>query len=166
MRSVGVAEVKEVVKTASVNRGISGKKTVLFLDEIHRFNKQQQDALLPHVESGLLTIIGASTENPSFALNRALLSRCQVLVLEKLTADDIQRVIQRALQETQRAGRGGEGQGGGRREAACQHPADAGGRWGAWQGKVRVEDVAMAALVRLADGDARVALNILDSGGP
>jgi len=160
--SVGVAEVKEVVKTASTNRSISGKRTVLFLDEIHRFNKQQQDALLPHVESGLLTLIGATTENPSFALNRALLSRCRVLVLEKLTADDIRAVIQRALHEMQEMREAGREAG--RQEAACQHPVDAGSGWGAWQGKVRVEDAAMAALVGLADGDARVALNTLDSG--
>ena len=143
--SVGVAEVKEVVRTASTNQSMFGKRTVLFLDEIHRFNKLQQDALLPHVESGLLTLIGATTENPSFALNRALLSRCRLMVLEKLSDDNIRAVVSRAL-----GGAGDPGVGDG----------DAGG-WHSWPGEVRLEERALAALVRLADGDARVALNTL-----
>lgn len=90
----GVKDIREVSEAASK----SGKPTLLFLDEIHRFNKSQQDALLPHVESGLITLIGATTENPSFALNNALLSRARVYVLKSLEPDTLIPLLQRAMQ--------------------------------------------------------------------
>uniref|UniRef100_A0A182Q8F0 AAA+ ATPase domain-containing protein n=1 Tax=Anopheles farauti TaxID=69004 RepID=A0A182Q8F0_9DIPT len=94
----GVAEVKEVVKVAK-NEAKFKRRTVLFMDEIHRFNKLQQDIFLPHVESGAITLIGATTENPSFSLNSALLSRCRVMVLEKHTVESMMRILERALPE-------------------------------------------------------------------
>lgn len=93
--TAGMADVRKVVERAKVNRE-DGKQTVLFVDEIHRFNKAQQDAFLPHVESGLITLIGATTENPSFEVIRPLLSRSRVLVLEAHTKDDIIAIISRA----------------------------------------------------------------------
>lgn len=94
--SAGVKEVREAVKQAQ-EAVSAGRPTVLFLDEVHRFNKAQQDALLPHVESGLLTLIGATTENPSFEVNPALRSRARVYVLKALSEDDLMRVLERAL---------------------------------------------------------------------
>ena len=95
----GVKEIREVVEQASVWRA-NGRQTILFVDEVHRFNKSQQDAFLPHVESGLLTFIGATTENPSFEVNNALLSRATVYVLEPLNAQELNELIQRASQAT------------------------------------------------------------------
>ncbi|MDC9715220.1 MAG: replication-associated recombination protein A [Gammaproteobacteria bacterium] len=92
----GVKELRAVVENAKKFQNI-GQKTVLFVDEIHRFNKAQQDGFLPHIESGLITLIGATTENPSFELNRALLSRLSVYVLEPLNADELTQILQRAL---------------------------------------------------------------------
>jgi putative ATPase len=94
----GVKDIREAVARAETNRAI-GRHTILFVDEIHRFNKAQQDALLPHVESGLVTFIGATTENPSFEVVGALLSRAQVYVLQSLTAEDLQSLFERARQE-------------------------------------------------------------------
>ncbi|SFV86760.1 FIG065221: Holliday junction DNA helicase [hydrothermal vent metagenome] len=92
----GVKELRVVVENARKFQNI-GQKTILFVDEIHRFNKAQQDAFLPHIESGLITLIGATTENPSFELNRALLSRVSVYVLEALSAEEMAQILQRAL---------------------------------------------------------------------
>jgi putative ATPase len=92
----GVKELRAVVENAKKFQNI-GQKTVLFVDEIHRFNKAQQDGFLPHIESGLITLIGATTENPSFELNRALLSRLSVHVLEPLNATELMQILQRAL---------------------------------------------------------------------
>jgi putative ATPase len=97
----GVPRVREVIAEAQQRRQL-GRGTILFCDEIHRFNRAQQDAFLPHVESGVVTLIGATTENPSFELNGALLSRTQVFVLERLTADDIGRLLEMALSDTER----------------------------------------------------------------
>jgi putative ATPase len=91
----GVKEIRDAVERATVARG-SGRRTVLFVDEVHRFNKAQQDAFLPHVESGLLTFIGATTENPSFEVNSALLSRATVHVLKPLVDADLARLLERA----------------------------------------------------------------------
>lgn len=129
--SAGVKDVREAVAEAERVRG-RGQKTVLFLDEIHRFNKAQQDALLPHVESGLLTLIGATTENPSFEVNPALRSRARTLVLEALTPEEIRGLLEHALTDP----RGLPGVG-----------AEAG---------------ALDLLARLADGDARRALSTLE----
>ena len=96
----GVKEIREAVERARVNRA-AGRQTILFVDEVHRFNKAQQDAFLPHVESGLLTFIGATTENPSFEVVGALLSRAQVYVLKPLDEDDLAALLQRALIEAE-----------------------------------------------------------------
>jgi putative ATPase len=101
----GVKDVREVVAGAKANRRLGGRLTVLFVDEIHRFNKAQQDAFLPHVESGLLALIGATTENPSFELIPALVSRARVLVLDPLTKENLALLAQRALTETKGLGR-------------------------------------------------------------
>lgn len=93
----GINDVKEVVKQAKTFQDTLKKRTILFMDEIHRFNKLQQDAFLPHVENGTIILLGATTENPSFSLNSALLSRCRVIVLEKLESSDILKILRRAL---------------------------------------------------------------------
>ncbi|CBZ56249.1 putative ATPase, AAA family domain containing protein [Neospora caninum Liverpool] len=125
----GVNDVRKVVQEALTLRATTKQKTILFLDEIHRFNKAQQDALLPHVESGTVTLIGATTENPSFEVNRALLSRCRVCKLEPLTEDNLTVILQRAAKEE----------------------------------NVTVTEAAVRVLCRLADGDARRALNMLEN---
>lgn len=95
----GVKDIREAVEHAQVVRANSGRRTILFVDEVHRFNKSQQDAFLPHVESGLFTFIGATTENPSFEVNGALLSRAAVYVLKSLSDDDLDALIDRACIE-------------------------------------------------------------------
>lgn len=129
--SAGVKDVREAVTEAERLRG-RGQRTILFLDEIHRFNKAQQDALLPHVESGLLTLIGATTENPSFEVNPALRSRARTLVLEALSQDEVRHLLNRALTDE----RGLKG--------------------------VQVQEDALDLLSRLAEGDARRALGTLE----
>ena len=94
----GVKEIREAIELAQQNMAQYGKQTILFVDEIHRFNKSQQDALLPHVESGLFTFIGATTENPSFEVNSALLSRAQVYVLKSFNSDELKQLFDRACQ--------------------------------------------------------------------
>lgn len=96
----GVADLKRVFQYAQERRSLQGKGTLLFVDEIHRFNKSQQDGFLPYVEDGTVILVGATTENPSFELNAALLSRCQVFVLNRLTADDFEELLLRAEKET------------------------------------------------------------------
>src|SRR6185312_14293802 len=98
--ATGVKEMREVLEEAKRLR--SRKRTILFLDEIHRFNRSQQDVFLPYVESGDIVLIGATTENPSFELNGALLSRCKVVVLEPLAPEAIARIVARALQDIDR----------------------------------------------------------------
>src|SRR5207248_4138023 len=93
----GVKEVRETIERARLERKARGIPTLLFVDEIHRFNKAQQDAFLPHVEDGSITLIGATTENPSFSVNAALLSRCKVFRLESLSPDEITWILRRAL---------------------------------------------------------------------
>jgi len=95
----GVKDIREAVERAEMSRGAMGRRTILFVDEVHRFNKSQQDAFLPHVESGLFTFIGATTENPSFEVNGALLSRAAVYVLKSLTDDDLSAMLDRAATE-------------------------------------------------------------------
>ena len=94
----GVKEIRDAVERAKLTRDQSGRATIMFVDEVHRFNKSQQDAFLPHVESGLLTFIGATTENPSFEVNGALLSRAQVYVLESLKPEDLDALVQRGFE--------------------------------------------------------------------
>jgi len=98
----GVAQIREVVAEAQGRLAEGGERTVLFLDEIHRFHKGQQDALLPHVEAGTITLIGATTENPSFEVNAALLSRCKVVALEPLAEADLRLLVDRALEDRER----------------------------------------------------------------
>ncbi len=104
----GVKDLREAVAEAAVRRDQQGERTVLFVDEIHRFNKAQQDALLPHVEAGTVVLIGATTENPSFEVNAALLSRAKVVVLRALSEGDLRLVVDRALDDAER-GLGGRG---------------------------------------------------------
>ncbi len=102
----GIKEIREAIERARHNRD-AGRRTILFVDEVHRFNKSQQDAFLPHVEEGTITLIGATTENPSFELNSALLSRAKVYLLKALTADDIELVLTQAMTDKER-GYGGQ----------------------------------------------------------
>jgi putative ATPase len=131
----GVKEVREVLRAAEQRRQREGRRTVLFIDEIHRFNKGQQDALLAHVESGDIILIGATTENPSFEVNAALLSRCRVVVLKPLSESDLLTVLRRALGDSER---------------------------GLGSLAADVADEALIFLARAADGDARTALNVLE----
>ncbi len=133
--AVGVKEIREVAERARRDAA-AGRRTVLFLDEIHRFNRSQQDALLPHVESGTLTLIGATTENPSFEVNGALLSRCRVFTLRPLCSADLRTLVLRALADPER-GLGHSG--------------------------LRLSPEALDAVVEVADGDARRALGLLES---
>ena len=102
----GIREIKDVIAAADHRRRQTGRRTILFVDEIHRFNKAQQDAFLPHVEAGTIMLVGATTENPSFEVNSALLSRAKVYVLEPLTADDIVSILERAPWPTRERGLG------------------------------------------------------------
>ncbi len=130
----GVKDIRAAVSEAEQHRQMSNRGTVLFLDEVHRFNKAQQDAFLPFVEDGTLTFIGATTENPSFELNNALLSRARVYVLRSLTEDDLIAVLTRALGDSER------GLGGG----------------------YDIDDASLRTIAAAADGDARRALNLLE----
>src|SRR5438094_5891115 len=98
----GVKEIREVIAEADRERGRHGARTILFVDEIHRFNRAQQDAFLPHVEKGTVVLVGATTENPSFEVNSALLSRCRVYVLRALEEDDLLAIMRRALGDGER----------------------------------------------------------------
>ncbi|MEM7518283.1 MAG: AAA family ATPase, partial [Planctomycetota bacterium] len=98
----GVPDLKKAFAEAEARRD-TGRATLLFVDELHRFDKRQQDSFLPHMETGLITLVGATTENPSFALNRALLSRAAVLKLERLDRDDLEELLQRAEKELERS---------------------------------------------------------------
>jgi len=129
----GVKDVRKVIEKAEDNFE-KGKKTILFIDEIHRFNKAQQDALLPAVESGKLVLIGATTENPFFEIIRPLLSRCLLMVMEPLSNDDIKEIVLRSLVHEQ-----------------------------GLKGKFQLEKEALSYLVQQSGGDARRALNILES---
>ena len=131
----GVKDIRAVIDIATDQQRLYRKKTILFVDEIHRFNKSQQDAFLPHVESGLITLIGATTENPSFEVIPALMSRCRVVVLKMLSAEDLEAIVEYALTDTER-GLGKTG--------------------------LRLSPDAVSCLVRMADGDGRSVLNNLE----
>jgi len=137
----GVAEVRAIIAEAREQSTMTGVRSVLFIDEIHRFNKAQQDALLPHVEDGTVTLIGATTENPYFEVNSALLSRLRVWRLEALTDEQVGTVVRRALEDPDRGLAGSLGP----------------------EGGVQLADDAFEHLVGLAGGDARQALNVLES---
>jgi putative ATPase len=136
----GVADVRALIAAAQDRIALHGTRTVLFLDEIHRFNKAQQDALLPHVEDGTITLVGATTENPYFEVNSALLSRMRVWRLEALTDDEVATVVRRALDDEERGLAGSLGP----------------------EGGVALAPEAFDHLVGLAGGDARAALNVLE----
>jgi len=132
----GVKEIREVLKEAEDERKYHGKRTILFVDEIHRFNKAQQDAFLPYVERGIFTIIGATTENPSFEVVAPLLSRCKVLVLNPLSDDEALDILRHALADSER--------GLGSLNLSC-------------------DDDALAFIAQQSGGDARIALNTLET---
>ena len=129
----GIKEIREVMQQAEQNRRF-GERTIVFVDEIHRFNKAQQDAFLPFVEKGSIILIGATTENPSFEVNAALLSRCKVFVLNALTAEEIEGLLRTAL--TDPRGFGGQ--------------------------EIHLEDGVLPLIARFSNGDARTALNTLE----
>lgn len=129
----GIREIKDVMRQAENDR-MMGLKTIVFVDEIHRFNKAQQDAFLPYVEKGSIILIGATTENPSFEINSALLSRCKVFVLQALTKQDMLKLLRNAL--TDKRGLGNS--------------------------KIHIEETLLKAIAVFSNGDARTALNTLD----
>ena len=134
--ATGVKEMREVLEGSRALRAKAGRGTTLFLDEIHRFNRAQQDVFLPYVETGDVVLIGATTENPSFELNGALLSRCKVVVLEPLAPEAIARIVRRALEDI---------------------PRGLGSR------DFRVDDEALSFIAQASGGDARRALNLLEA---
>lgn len=131
----GIKEVKEVIQEAEKQTYFFGSKTILFIDEIHRFNKAQQDAFLPYVEKGSIILIGATTENPSFEVIPPLLSRCKVYVLKQLTAEDIKIILHRAISDKEK---------------------------GLGNFKLKITEEALDYLAQMSNGDARVALNGLE----
>ena len=136
----GIKEIREVMAAAERAQR-TGQRTILFIDEIHRFNRAQQDAFLPYVESGAITLIGATTENPSFEVNSALLSRSRVYVLEALAEPEIEALLRRALADRERG-------------ALAGRPPEA---------QLVVPDALLARIAVFANGDARVALNVLEA---
>ena len=133
----GVRDLKEIIKEAQATKN-DNRRTILFIDEIHRWNKAQQDALLPHIEKGTIILIGATTENPSFEVRGALLSRCRVFVLENLSEENLALLIERAVKDRD-LGLGKSG--------------------------IVVSQEAKSALAKMSNGDARTALNILEYAG-
>ena len=131
----GVKEIRSVIKIAEERQSLYRQHTVLFVDEIHRFNKAQQDAFLHHVESGLITLIGATTENPSFEVIPPLISRCRVIVLTALGEGDIRHILEKALEDRE---------------------------MGLGQAELSISDEALNYLVSISEGDARMALNSLE----
>ena len=132
----GVPELREILAEARKRRAYEARGTILFVDEIHRFNKAQQDAFLPHVEDGTITLVGATTENPSFAVNAAILSRCKVFHLEPLGEDDLVAIVRHAIADADR-GLGARG--------------------------IAVDDAVLVSIARAARGDARRALGLLET---
>lgn len=130
----GLKELRQVIDQARGNQ-IADQKTILLVDEIHRWNRGQQDALLPYVEDGTIILIGATTENPSFSVNAALLSRCQVVVFKQLNQDNIIDLLKRALKD----------------------------KTNGLAGKIKVDAIALARIAQIADGDARLALNLIEA---
>lgn len=134
--SAGVADLRKVMDEAGKRLGLTGQRTVLFIDEIHRFNKAQQDAVLPYVEDGTVTLIGATTENPSFEVISPLLSRCQVIILHPLSDDEIRTILQRAIGDSEK---------------------------GIGMLGLEVDEKVLDWLVSIADHDARQGLNFLEA---
>lgn len=132
----GVKDLKAAFDRANYTRRNSGKKTMLFIDEIHRFNKAQQDALLPHIESGVVIFVGATTENPSFEVNSALLSRCQVMVLKSVSTPALICILARAIDTDEKLNRAP---------------------------RIEISDKSIERIAMMAAGDARIALNVLET---
>jgi len=132
--SSGLKDLREIIERAKIDQRL-GKRTILFIDEIHRWNKTQQDGLLPHIESGLVTLIGATTENPSFEVRGALLSRTRVFVFKQLSKESIALIIKRAIKDKKR---------------------------GLGDLKIKIDKKAVDLLSLVSNGDARIALNILE----
>ncbi|MFA5009134.1 MAG: replication-associated recombination protein A [Candidatus Paceibacterota bacterium] len=132
--SSGLKDLREIITRAKSNN-LGGQKTVLFIDEIHRWNKTQQDGLLPHIESGLIILIGATTENPSFEVRAALLSRCRVFVFKQLDSSAIKLIIKKAIKDKKR---------------------------GLGNLNIKIKDKEIGVISRISNGDARIALNILE----
>ena len=132
----GVADLRRIVTEARDRQGMYQRRTILFVDEIHRFNKAQQDVILPHVEDGTVTFIGATTENPSFEVNAPLLSRCRVFTLQALSEEQVAGIVGRAMEDQER---------------------------GLGDMKATMAPEALDHLVNIANGDARVALNALET---
>jgi len=133
--SAGVADLRRIVDEAKHRLKLSGQRTIMFIDEIHRFNKTQQDAVLPYVENGVVILIGATTENPSFEVISALLSRCRVFTLNSLTDEEISHIIEEAIKDEER---------------------------GLGKLKMELPEESLRHLVVMSNGDARVALNVLE----
>ncbi|XP_053601364.1 ATPase WRNIP1-like isoform X2 [Plodia interpunctella] len=142
----GINDVKEIVKVAK-NESQFKRQTVLFMDEIHRFNKLQQDTFLPHVENGTITLIGATTENPSFSLNNALLSRCRVVVMQKLSIEDVLVILKRAIKSN------------GQVQVVSQMNKEINDNE---KTRYIVEEESLKWLAEVSDGDARMALGALE----
>lgn len=134
----GVKDIKELVDKAKSNLALSSKKTILFVDEIHRFNKSQQDTLLPYVEDGTIILIGATTENPYFEVNRALISRSIIFKLEPLSSSNIKKIIKRAIEDKEN---------------------------GLGHFNIRIDEDALDFISSICNGDARVALNAIELAG-
>ncbi len=130
----GLGDLKKIIKEAEESKRL-GQKTILFIDEIHRWNKAQQDALLPHIEAGTIILIGATTENPSFEVRNALLSRCRVFVLKPLSPENVLKLLKKALTDKEK---------------------------GLGNLPIKISDKVLETIARLSRGDARVALNILE----
>ncbi len=135
--TAGIKDIKEIVERAKKNLGFDGKKTILFIDEIHRFNKTQQDTLLPYVEDGIVVLIGATTENPYFEVNRALISRSIIFQLKKLSKENIKIILRKAVYDKERG-------------------------LGAYNAEI--DEDALNFLADVSDGDARIALNAVEIG--
>ncbi len=133
--SAGVADLRQIIEEARERHKLYARSTILFIDEIHRFNKAQQDVVLPYVEDGTITLVGATTENPSFEVITPLLSRCQVFVLKMLNMSEINEIVRRAITDEQR---------------------------GLGSYNVKLDDKALEYLAIMSNGDARIALNILE----
>ncbi len=133
--AAGVADVRRVVKEAQTRLQLYGQKTILFVDEIHRFNKAQQDAFLPYVENGTVILIGATTENPSFEVIGPLLSRSRIFTLERLTPEEVRRILERAMKD--------------KKNGLGQH-------------KIEIAPEALNLIINVSNGDARVALNAVE----
>lgn len=133
--TTGIPEIRKIIRAMEADHRLYGRRSILFVDELHRFNKAQQDAFLPYLESGTVILIGATTENPSFELNSALLSRCRVYTLERLSAENLRVILDRAIADESR---------------------------GLGALSLEVDEDALEFLARSSDGDARVALTVLE----